>query len=137
MHADPAPEPQPLTMPSKWADAPQSAGRSSSRRRRPVKLARLYPQANTPSPADEHVAVLIWALSEAATRHPELKRRWIPKEDLEKFYANLVAVNGWTPQSWTAMGRVLKNKALRRRTKIGSRSVTVYSFAKAFNGGSR
>jgi hypothetical protein len=89
----------------------------------------LYPQKKvTQNDAEIHVTHLVAILADAVDDYPELRRRWIPKGDLERFYGEIVVARGWQPQSWTAMGKALGRVAWRRRTKVGGRVVTCYKF---------
>ena len=100
-------------------------------RRRPAKFAHLYRQAPPePTVAEIHVAHLLKVLTEASDDHPELKRCWIPKEDLERFYIEIAEAKGWQSLSWTAMGKALAKVASRRRSKIQGRNRTCYRIPK-------
>ena len=99
-------------------------------RRRALKIARLYPQNASPLPADLHVAHLAKALIDASDDFPELLRRWIPKEDLQKYYLQICQANAWEPLHWTLMGRALAKVAHRRRPKINNRHKTCYKISR-------
>jgi hypothetical protein len=112
-------------------EAPKTPAPRRRQRRRPAKVVRLYRQAPPePTVAEIHVQHLIKVLTEASDDHPELKRRWIPKADLEKFYAEIAEAKCWQPQSWTAMGKALAKVASRRRSKIQGRNRTCYRIPK-------
>ena len=101
-----------------------SRGRS---RRKPAKIVRLYRQKPPdPTEAEIHLQHLLKILADACDDFPELRRHWIPKADLEKFYAEIAEQKGWQTQSWTAMGKALAKAANRRRTKIRGKHMTCY-----------
>ena len=106
-----------------------TAPKAARCRRRTTKLAWLYPQKKAPqNDAEIHVAHLVAILAAASDDYPELRRRWIPRGDLEKYYAELALARGWQRQKWTAMGKALARIAQRRRAKVEGRSVTCYKF---------
>ena len=119
--AAPAPIQNPMPKAAPKTRAPRR------RRRRPANIARLYRQRRPePTVAEIHVAHLLKVLTEASDDHPELKRRWIPKEDLERFYIEIAEAKGWQSLSWTAIGKALAKVATRRRSKIQGRNRTCY-----------
>jgi hypothetical protein len=94
------------------------------RRRKPVKTVRLYPQK--PTTAETHVAHLVKSIAVSGEDIPELTRRWIPKEELEKFYIEIATARGWEPLKWTAVGTALAKATVKRRATISGMRTTVY-----------
>ena len=89
-----------------------------------MKTVRLYPQK--PTTAETHVAHLVKSIAVSGEDIPELTRRWIPKEDLEKFYIEIATARGWEPLKWTAVGTALAKATVKRRATISGMRTTVY-----------
>lgn len=131
---DRGPHPQTVTLHSELgplALAPAQSQGAKRRRRKPLKIARLYrQQPKEPTAAEVHAARLVERLTEAGDVHPELTRRWIPREDLQKYYLEIAATHGWQPLSWTAMGTALRAVLARRRSTVGGKRGTYYRLKK-------
>ena len=57
--------------------------------------------------------------------------KYIPQSQLERFYGELCEREGWTPRSWTAIGRRLKGLTDRRRLKRNGKQFRAYRIPRA------
>ncbi len=132
---DPGPGPQTKALHSDLGPAAlalvQSQG-AKRRRRKPLKIARLYrQQPKEPTTAEVHAAMLVELLTEAGDVHPALRQGWIPREDLERYYFEIAASHGWQPLSWTAMGTALGAVMARCRSTVRGERGTYYRLRKS------
>ncbi len=82
------------------------------RRRKPVQIARLYPQP--PTEPLRQARALIDLIREEC---PEITGLYVPKSDLERTYRELCAAESWETQHWTAIARQLRQLTKKRGVK--------------------
>ena len=98
--------------------------RNPKRRCKPAPVGSLYPQ---PEPLT-HARVL---LEQIQVHAEDVVGTYIPQSQLQRFYRELCEREGWTPRSWTAIGRRLKGLTDRRRLKRNGRQFRAYRIPRA------
>lgn len=108
-------------------DSPRCASNPSpKRRRKPAPVGSLYPQPE-PEPLT-HARALLQQIQMYAE---DAIGTYIPQSQLERFYGELCEREGWTPRSWTAIGRRLKELTDRRRLKRNGKQFQAYRIPRA------
>ena len=99
---------------------------SRKRRRKPAPLGSLYPQPE-PEPLVHAKALL----RQIQLHAEDVVGTYIPQSHLQRFYHELCEREGWTPRSWTAVGRRLNGLTDRRRLKRNGRQFRAYRIPRA------
>ena len=95
--------------------------RNLKRRRKPALVGSLYPQPE-PEPLT-HARVL---LEQIQVHAEDVVGTYIPQSQLQRFYKELCERAGWTPRSWSAIGRRLNSLTDRRRLKRNGKQFRAY-----------
>ncbi len=95
--------------------------RNLKRRRKPALVGSLYPQPE-PEPLT-HARVL---LEQIQVHAEDVVGTYIPQSQLQRFYRELCEREGWTPRSWSAIGRRLNSLTDRRRLKRNGKQFRAY-----------
>ena len=95
--------------------------RTLKRRRKPAPVGSLYPQPE-PEPLVHAKALL----RQIQLHAEDVVGTYIPQSQLQRFYRELCEREGWTPRSWTAIGRRLNSLTDRRRLKRNGKQFRAY-----------
>lgn len=102
--------------------APPPAKRKGGPRRKQYKVAALRGRERS-TPAQLHAAALLYQI---ANECPELVGSWIRQDELEAWYVEIAAQEGWPPQRWIPIARALKQWTRSRRITRHGKKHTHY-----------
>ena len=103
------------------AQADHKSGPSPQRRRRTVRVGRLYPEKR--SDAEIHARAVISYIREECAH---LAGSYVPQPDLAKFYGEVCKSEGWSPRHWCSIGRELGKLTDKRLLQRGGERFRAY-----------